>query len=362
MGKLQLVEVVGQQAVCTSPRPQSGTRVWIAIDIARTKMAYCVRWGGVEQRRLSSPLELRHVQALIKQYQGCQLHVAYEACGFGYEIAWWLQEQGVAVTLIAPSRVERPPGRWVKTDRLDASNLARKLENGELKSIHVPSRTIHEQRVYGRTYAQCIKERKRAQVRIRALMQEHGKLGPMPAEGWPIYEQWLKSQALAEPLEVSVTAHRALRQVADQQAQCMRAKLNALATSQVYGKLVIALRKQPGVGTMSAIRLVLELADMSRFATTGSLPHYLGLTPSQYSSGPTDHRGHILKCGPGALRALLIQCAWAAVRCRGDQDLVAVFERLAPRIGRKRAIVAVARRLVIKIRQIWLNTLDPTPV
>jgi AcrR family transcriptional regulator len=68
------------------------------------------------------------VRALVERYRDCRVHVAYEACGFGYEMAWWLQEQpGVSVTVIAPSRVERAPGLMVKTDRLDAGKLARKL-------------------------------------------------------------------------------------------------------------------------------------------------------------------------------------------------------------------------------------------
>ena len=119
-----------------------------------------------------------------------------------------------------------------------------------------------------------------------------------------------------------------------------------------------------GVGWQSAIRLVLELGDIERFRTTDALPHYLGLTPSQYSSGELDHRGHTLKCGPGFLRALLLQCAWSAVRQGCDTELKERFAQLAPRIGRKRAIVAVARRLAIKLRGRWRNHLlpgEPTP-
>ena len=77
--------------------------------------------GCAEQRRLSTPMGLEHVRALVEQYQDCRVHVVYEACGFGYEIAWWLQEHGVATTVIAPSRMERAPGLAVKTDRLDAA-------------------------------------------------------------------------------------------------------------------------------------------------------------------------------------------------------------------------------------------------
>src|ERR1700675_4115804 len=184
MGKIRLVEVGGQQGPHTPRRPDPGSEVWMAIDISRTKLVYCVRWGGAEQRRLSTPMGLDHVRALVEQYRECRVHVVYEACGFGYEIAWGLQEQGGATTVIAPSRMERGPGLSVKTDRLDAGKMARKVEKSELKAIYVPSRTIHEQRAIGRTYAQCVKERKRAQVRIRALLQEHAKLGPLPAQGW----------------------------------------------------------------------------------------------------------------------------------------------------------------------------------
>jgi transposase len=362
MGKIRLVEVVRQHGQSTPRRPDPGSAVWMAIDISRTKLVYCVRWGGAEQRRLSTPMGLEHVRALVENYRECCVHVAYEACGFGYEIAWWLREQGVATTVIAPSRVERAPGLSVKTDRLDAGKMARKLEKSELKGSYVPSRTIHEQRVFGRTYAQCVKERKRAQVRIRALLQEHAKLGPLPAQGWKAYSDWLAGQTLAPPLDLSVKAHVQLRRLADHEARRMRAQLEALAASAPYAKVVKALRQQSGVATMSAIRLVLELGDIDRFPTTGSLPHYLGLTPSEYSSGvDTNYRGHIMKCGPGTLRAILLQCAWAAVRRGIDQDLVHVFERLAPRIGRKRAIVAVARRLAITLRRRWLEVVYPTP-
>jgi transposase len=360
MGKIGLVDVSGQERARANRRPAPDSDVWIAIDVSRSKLVYCVRWDGAEQFRLSTPMGIEHVRALVERYRGCRLHVAYEACGFGYEIAWWLQEQAIATTVIAPSRVERPPGASVKTDRLDAGKLARKLEKGELKGIYVPSRTIHQQRAFGRTYAQCVKERKRAQTRIRSLMQDHSLLGPLPTQGWKTYREWLLAQPLAEPLDMSVKAHLLLREVADQQARRMRAQLTALAASEPYGAVVKALCEQSGVATMSAIRLVLELADIDRFPTTDSLPHYLGVTPGQYSSGDIDHRGHIMKSGPGALRAILLQCAWAAVVRGVDEDLVAVFERLSPRIGRKRAIVAVARRLAIKLRRRWLEVVHPT--
>ncbi len=325
----------------------------MAIDISRSKAVYCVRWHGSEQRRLSTPLGIEHVGAVVERYRGCPLHVAYEACGFGYELAWWLQAQGILVSVIAPSRVERVPGLQVKTDRVDVGKLARKLEKGDLKAIYIPPRRVHERRQLGRTYAQSCKERKRAQIRIRSLLQEQGRLGPLPVVGWKAYCAWLAGQVLPQPVRLCVEVHQQLRTVADQQAQRMKGELYKLARSAEYRPLVEALTAQAGVGWHSAIRLVLELGDIDRFPTTDALPHYLGLTPSQYSSGELDHRGHTLRCGPGFLRALLLQCAWSAVRHGRDRELSECFERLAPRVGRKRAIVAVARKLAIKVRTRW---------
>lgn len=352
MAKIRLEAIPEQGESRTPVRPAPGTPVSIAIDVSRTKLVYCVRWNDTEQRRLSTPAELRHLQAVVGQYRDCQLQVAYEACGFGYEAAWWLQEQQVAVTVIAPSRVERAPGLGVKTDRLDAGKLARKLEKGELKGIYIPPRAVHEHRQLGRTYAQCVRERQRAQIRIRSLLQEQGRLGPEPRAGWPAYRTWLAAQELAAPVRACVQAHEQLRALAHQQAQGLRRELLQLARS-AYRPVVQALCAQRGVGPLSAIRIVLELGSLDRFASGAALAHYLGLTPSQYSSGELDHRGHILKCGPAPLRGLLLQCAWAAVHPGRDAALRAVFDRLAPRRGRKRAIVAVARRMAVQLHRRW---------
>jgi transposase len=299
---------------------------------------------------------------LVAQYQDCSVHIAFEACGFGYEIAWRAREQGIAVTVIAPSRMERAPGLQVKTDRIDVGKMARKLEQGELKGIYVPSRTDHEKRQVVRTYGQALKERKRAQSRIRSLMQEHGRLGPMPSAGWNVYRQWLETQQLPEEVKLCVDALLAMRRMAEMQATILKARLLRLAASEPYRKIVDALCTHPGVGPLSAIRFVLEIGDIQRFASADSIAHYLGLTPSEYSSGDLVQRGPILKCGPGALRAGMIQCGWASVRKGGEAVLREMFERLAPRAGRKRAIVAVTRRLVVRLRARWLEALAEVAV
>jgi transposase len=355
MAKRLRLEDTGPHAGARPPAP--GTEVKIAIDLSRTKWVYCVRWGGQEQRRLTTPGALPHVEALVAQYPGCSVHLAFEACGFGYEIAWWAAAHQIGVTVIAPSRLERAPGRQVKTDRLDVGTMARKLEQGALKGIYVPSRTDHERRQVVRTYGQALKERKRAQSRVRSLLQEHGRVGPLPSAGWKAYRQWLETQQLAEEVQLCVEALLAMRRMAELQATILKERLLRLATSEPYRPIVEALCTHPGVGPLSAIRFVLEIGDIHRFARADSIAHYLGLTPSEYSSGDSVQRGPILKCGPGALRAAMLQCGWASIRRGGEAVLQEMFERLAPRAGRKRAIVAVTRRLVVRLRARWLDAL-----
>lgn len=354
MGKIVIVDSEVQRH---SHKPSAGMEVNIAADISATKWVYCVRWDGQEQRRLVTPAALNHLEALIAQYEECRVRFTYEACGFGYEAAWLLQQHKVDVVVSAPSRMERTPGLQVKTDNIDVGKAARKLEQRDLKGIYIPTRVEHENRQLVRTYGQALKERKRAQTRIRSLMQEHGRSGPRPTAGWKNYREWLATQELPEPLQLSAEALLSMRTIADLQASRMKTAVLALVQQPSYQPVVEALCAQRGVGPFSAIRFVLEIMDITRFRTAESIGHYMGLTPSEYSSGSTVERGPVLKCGPGSLRAALLQCGWASCRANGDPELRAVFERLAPRTGKKRAIVAVTRRLVTRLRARWLEVL-----
>src|SRR5206468_6024892 len=129
----------------------------------------------------------------------------------------------------------------VKTDRLDARRLAEQLEAGKLKAVYIPTRADHERRQLSRTYAQAVQDRTRAQVRLRALLQEHGRLGPRPATGWRAYAAWLGTQELPAPVRLCVDELLALRHHAAQSARRLRAALLALATDAAYAPVVRAL-------------------------------------------------------------------------------------------------------------------------
>lgn len=336
--------------------PKRGTKVVIGVDLSSTKWVFCCRWDDYDQRRLSTPASMVHLQAIVREYakRGCKVVVVYEACGFGYQIAWWCESEGHTVIVVAPSTMERAPGLQVKTDSLDAGTLALKADKGLLKSIYVPRRAAHELRQLSRCYSQVLTDRRRQQSRVRLLLQEHGIQAPPRAAGWATLETWLGEQELAEPVRICIAHLCALRQTADAAAKRLQAELLKAARGAQYKDLVDALSAQPGVGRLSAIRFILELGTMARFSNAAALANFLGLTPYEYSSGPIVHRGATRKCGPRAVRSALVQCAWAAIRSGADHALSASFESIAVRGGRKRAIIATTRRLALRLRARWL--------
>jgi transposase len=226
-----------------------------------------------------------------------------------------------------------------------------KHEKGDLKRVYIPTRAEHEQRQLSRTYGQVLKDRKRAQARVRSLMQEQGRLGPLPSAGWTVYSQWLGTQDVATAVRICIEQLLAERAVATKATGRLKAELLKLAEDLQHKRVVDELSQQAGVGRFTAIRLLLEIGDIRRFTSADSFTHYLGLTPSEYSSGEIVHRGHVLKC------------AWASVRGKqADRGLRDCFLRIQARAGKKRAIVAVARRLAMRLRARWLEALDQPQV
>ena len=257
MTKLRLTPTASQPV--RPSLPPAGAPVIIATDVARTTWKHAVHWDERVQRSLATPGTLEHLQALVRLYHPAHpVLVVYEACGFGYEIAWWAQAAGIRVLVVAPSQVERAPGPRVKTDRLDARMLALKAAAGQLKGVAIPTRIQHEHRQVLRTYGQAVRARKRAQIQLRSVLQEHGRIGPLPGSGWRVYEQWLTGQVLPAPVAAAVAELRTLRAAAQASAGRLAQQLHALALLPTYAPLVAALTTHAGVGELSAMRVLLE--------------------------------------------------------------------------------------------------------
>lgn len=345
-------------------RPATGEVVYIGIDQGLNKWVYAIRWGGALRQTFAGPSEIEHLHALVKRFADHEVRIVHEACGFGYGISRWAQdykEQVVRVTVVPPSTIEQRPGRRVKTDRIDARKLALKLEQGDLKSVWVPSVEQELARQIGRTQQQVAKERRRAQTQVRSMLKAHGYKAPVEAKSWSGYERWLTQLQLPAQLHQCVGHLLGVRTQAAKSEQQLLQRLREMSEGAPYAQVVKEWTKLSGIGWLSAMRMLLELGEVRRFVRRGSLPHYLGLTPSEYSTGDDVTRGPVLRCGPARVRGHLIENAWIAVR--RDPELRARFNRIAgpsPTSQRKKiAIVAVAHRRAMQLRALWKQAEAP---
>jgi transposase len=253
--------------------------------------------------------------------------------------------------VIPPHMVTEPKTNRVKTDKRDANRLAFVLESHDFRdACHVPDKERREDRQMSRTLIGIQKDIIRTRNRIRKLLDFHGIELSFPDRWRREQFQALKEISLPDPLRISLDVLIAqLEELWAHQVR-LRAALRKLCRKERYAKAYTIARGLPGIGWFTAIRLVLELGeDLSRFTSGKKIASFVGLTCSEYSSGETEWKGRITGMGSGFIRATLIENSWIAIR--KDPVLLAKFSRVWRASGsKKKAIVAVARMLIVRLR------------
>jgi transposase len=234
--------------------------------------------------------------------------------------------------------------------------LAAFLQKRLLRSVDVPSPEARAHREVARRRRSFIQDRVQAQNRIKAFLRFTGLELPRESRGrWSqafVENLWrlrLVDPYHQESFENLLRQFEGISKLVDQQTQLLR----KLSRSEQYAHQVELLETIPGVGWLTAIELILELRDMRRFRTARSIGAYVGLTPSQMSSGEHTRLGRVTKQGRASIRALLVEASWRLIR--KDPAMEEVYRRIANRSGGKRAIVAIARRLVTRMRRLLLD-------
>ena len=230
------------------------------------------------------------------------------------------------------------------------------LESGDYQACHVPSRERREDRQLSRTLSDVQEDIVRTKNRVRRLLEFHGLDQGLKAGAWnkSDYERvWSMLPTLSEPLRQSLEVYQHILTSLEVSQKELLAQLKTKASKR-YRRPVELKASCPGVGWLSAIRFTLEWGDLSRFESGKPLAHYLGLTPGEYSSGETKATGHITGQDSSQVRAWLIQCAWRAIRL--DPVLLAKFGAVWRSSGsKKKAIVAVAHKLALRLRAVELS-------
>ncbi len=224
-----------------------------------------------------------------------------------------------------------------------------------LKRVWVPSEEELYHRQVIRRRRQLVRDRLRTQSRIKAELRFYGILLEEPRGPWTqIYFETLRrlrfgNHWMQESFNRLLEQYEFLSAQIDKQTKLLR-ELSETARNR---ERVEILQSIPGIGIISAMELLLELQDVSRFRRAEQLAAYVGLTPSQYSSADKVRMGRITGIGKNALRFLLVEASWTLIR--KDQAMREKYERIKIRSGGKRAIVAIARTLLLRMRRMLLD-------
>jgi transposase len=239
------------------------------------------------------------------------LRACYEAGSCGFELHRLLASMGVACDVVAPSLIPRRAGERVKTDKRDASRLARLHRAGELTPIRVPSPSEEAVRDLVRARAALLADRKRAQQRITAMLLRHGRI--WRASSWTqAHERWIAGQRFDEPALAATFAHyRAALDTRRAELDAVEAELAPWAGREPLGPLVTRLGCYRGIAELTGLTLAAEVVDWRRFPSARAFMGFTGLVPAEYSSGDRVRRGSITKTGSGPARTALIEASWA---------------------------------------------------
>jgi transposase len=241
-----------------------------------------------------------------------RLHFVYEAgpCGFG--IYRHLTGHGEDCVVVSPSMIPKRSGDRIKTDRRDSLALARLHRAGELRAIYVPDDTDEAMRDLVRAREDAVVVATQAKYRLKAFLLRQGRRYPGRA-GWTIpYRRWLADLSFASAAQhIALQEYRDAIDETERRIERLTEQLRQLAPTWRWAPLVAALQALRGVSFITAIGVVAELGDLTRFGHPRELMAFLGLVPSEYSSGPSVRRGGITKAGNPHVRRLLAEAAWA---------------------------------------------------
>lgn len=250
------------------------------------------------------------VRNLAKNAQHCC--VVYEAGPCGYWLYRHLVKQGIECWVVAPALIPKAPGDRVKTDRRDAMALARLAQAGLIQSIHIPDADDEAIRDLIRCREDAMLDLRQARQRLKSFLLRNGH----PCSGrqsWnDAYKRHLADIHFLEPAKKIAFQHY-INIVTErhERLQRLEMELQTLAESWRWYPLVQFLTVLRGIRFLSAVTLVAELGDLRRFSHPRSLMNFVGLTPSEYSSGQRQKQGGITKCGNTHARRILIEAAWA---------------------------------------------------
>jgi transposase len=329
-----------------------GQRVWIGLDVAKKSWKVAIVVGTVFHRAFAAPPDPRALaRYLHRNFPGASFLSVYEAgyCGF------WIQK--ALITYGVPCLVTNPADvptthkeKTGKTDRVDTLKLVRSLMNGDLRGIYIPSTAALRARSLVRMRGTFVCKQTRCKNQIKAYLEFYGERPPEDL----VYRHWsrryiaylekLQRERQDEALGALLSELLYLRGLVKDLTRTIR----VMTHEPRYREDIRLLMGIPGIGMTCGMTLLTEIVTMGRFRRFERLCSYVGLVPTEHSSGESQKIGSLTPRRSRFLRSILIEAAWAAVR--QDPELLRCFTELSKRMRKTDAIIRIARKLLARIR------------
>jgi len=340
---------------------------YVAFDTAKMRHAVAIaedgRTGEVRflgETENTGAATIKLVKKLASRYR--HLTFCYEAGPTGYELYRLIKRLGHDCIVVAPSLIPRKPGDRVKTNRRDALSLAKLLRAGELTAVWVPDARHEAMRDLTRVREAAVEDLTSKRQQVLSLLLRLGRHYVGKRNWTRMHMSWLASQRL-EHAEQRIAFEEMLLAVREAQERVARLEqaIRAAMPDWSLADAVTALMAMRGFDLVSASAFLAEMGDLSRFPTARDLMGYLGLVPSEQSTGDRVRRAGITKAGNRRARRILVECSWSY--------------RHPPRLGKEKLakVAAVPRdvreiawkaqhRLTARYRALTRNGKKPTVV
>lgn len=237
--------------------------------------------------------------------------VVYEAGPCGYGLARQLRLRGYACEVVAAGKMARRPGERIKTDRRDALTLARLARSGDLVKVIVPDERDEAMRDLSRAREDAVRARLKARQQLKAMLLRHGHRYGGKSSWTQAHERYLAEVSFVHPAQnIAFAEYRQAVREGHERVERLAQALRTQTEDWRLKGLVAALSSLRGIDFVAAVTLTAEIGDFSRFAHPTELMGFLGLVPSEHSTGDTRRQGEITKTGNGHARRVLVEAAW----------------------------------------------------
>ncbi len=334
--------------------------VFVGLDIHKRSWNAAIYLDDQYLRNIHQPPKPQALYHFLKEsYPKARYICAYECGKFGY----WIQRQfaslGIQCLVVNPSDIPSTHKDEVyKNDCRDARGIAQALSSGLLRSVYIPSKEQEADRHLVRQRKKIWRDLVRCKNRIKGFLDYTGIEVPPQYDNanWSRnFIRWLatlklENQSSRTTLDYMITEMELLRK----ELLSISNTIRKLMRSKKYNKLYYLLRSVTGIGPLTAASLITEIGDMKRFNNFYHLNSFIGLMPMEHSSGERELKGRITVRKHRQLRSDLVECAWTAKRT--DAALALYYsEQIKKGKNGKAAIVKVARKLLSRIRYVWLS-------